>query len=352
MASISGSVTIAGDPDDWIAVAWDADTHAYAGVAAVSGGAYEITGLTAGKAYVVGCRPKSGPVWAAERTTAEGDYTLPSDPITTPYLFRATDAAAGDALAEAIALLLHCDGTDGGVTFTDSSLRPKTITVSGHAHIETDQKVFGTASAAFDGTGDYLSVPGHDDFAFGTGDFAIELWLRQTVVGSSNRDIITWGANWGIYTSPDGTIFVWNGSGNAITSSAGTIVADTWQHIAVTRASGSIKLFVDGVQKGSTVTGNTTNFTNTQTFYIGYYPTNSRLNGYIDEVRVVKGNAIYSSAFTVPDQAFTYVGPSKTGVVEPTWPTTPGNTVVDGDVTWTNMGQFVRPLMHGPLVAA
>ena len=74
-------------------------------------------------------------------------------------------------------------------------------------------------------------------------------------------------------------------------------------------------------------------------------------SGYIDDVRITTGVARYTGAtLTVPTAAF----PSqpRTGSAEPTWPTTPGNTIVDGDVTWTNMGQLVRPLMQGPLIAA
>ena len=99
MASISGSVTIAGDPDDWIACAFDADTHAFAGVAVVSAGSYTISGLTAGKAYVVACRPKSGPAWSAGRVTIIGDYTTTSNPNDFPYIFKATNAADGTVSA-------------------------------------------------------------------------------------------------------------------------------------------------------------------------------------------------------------------------------------------------------------
>ena len=100
MASISGTVTVAGDPDDWIACAFDADTHAYAGCATVAEGAYEITGLTAGKAYMVACRPKTGGAWIASSDNySEGDYTVPTSPETTPYIYKITASSGGSSVS-------------------------------------------------------------------------------------------------------------------------------------------------------------------------------------------------------------------------------------------------------------
>ena len=77
-------------------------------------------------------------------------------------------------------LLLHCDGSNGGTTFTDSSFWAHTPTVSGAVHTDTAIKKFGTASAQFDGTAgthehlDYASSP---QFGFGTGDWTIDFWV-------------------------------------------------------------------------------------------------------------------------------------------------------------------------------
>lgn len=99
MASINGSVTLAGDPDDWIACAFDADTHAFVGSAAVADDAYEITGLTAGKAYMIACRPKTGGTWQANNSDyAFGDYAVPTDPEATPYIFKITAPEGASAI--------------------------------------------------------------------------------------------------------------------------------------------------------------------------------------------------------------------------------------------------------------
>ena len=65
-------------------------------------------------------------------------------------------------------------------SFIDASSYDHDVVPHGDAHVETAQKKFGDASAAFDGTGDFLSSDGGTDFVFGTGDFSIDLWLYKT----------------------------------------------------------------------------------------------------------------------------------------------------------------------------
>ncbi len=90
MASIAGNVTLAGDPVDWIACAFDAEYHAFAGSATVTDDAYEITGLTAGNAYLVICRPITGDAWQASTQYAANDFSVPADPVSYPYIFQVT----------------------------------------------------------------------------------------------------------------------------------------------------------------------------------------------------------------------------------------------------------------------
>ena len=57
--------------------------------------------------------------------------------------------------------MMHCDGANGGTTFTDVSSEggntAQTCAANGNAQTKTDQFKFGTASAYFDGTGDYVA---------------------------------------------------------------------------------------------------------------------------------------------------------------------------------------------------
>ena len=56
------------------------------------------------------------------------------------------------------------------------------MTAVNQAQIDTAQSKFGGASGLFDGTGDYLSSADSADWAFGSGDFTIDFWLRFATV--------------------------------------------------------------------------------------------------------------------------------------------------------------------------
>lgn len=353
MASISGSVTIAGDPDDWIACAFDADTHAFAGVAAVSGGTYAITGLTAGKAYVVACRPKTGTAWSSTRNTSLNDYTLPTAPTTTPYMYKATTAPVGDPSFASVKLLLHCDGSNNSTTFTD--VIGKTVTANGNAKISTADSQFGGASGYFAASSDYLSFSDSSDWDFGTGDFTVEAWIKILTSVTGTHSILTLGQYYSVTTGSmfyiqDGKITYWGGS--AVSESSASVTAGAWVHVAWSRASGTMRQFTGGILRKESAS--TLNFAPSTYFGIGrdMQFANASLGGYIDDLRVTKGVARYTTGFTPPTSAFPDSGYAQTGGSEPSWDTTPGNTTSDGEVTWTNMGQLVQPLMHGPLIAA
>lgn len=350
MASISGNVTIAGDPDDWIATAFDADTHAYAGVAVVSAGSYIISGLTAGKAYVVACRPKTGPAWAASRDTSENDYTVPVSPASTPYVFKATTAVPGDTKFANVMLLMHANGSNNSTTITDSSSAARTLTATGNAVISTAQSKFG-GSSLYVPNGSSDGVTFADSTGWDLNDFTVEAWVRVAAT-TGNKVILMLGDYQGstgaIWYLSSGKIAYYQAS--SVAESSASMPTDAWAHLAWTRASGTLRMFVGGVKKYENTKsgalspstyfkiGNDANFNN------------APLNGYIDDLRV-SNIARYIADFTPPSAAFFDSGYAKTGSTEPTWTATPGNTTKDGAVTWTSMGRLIQPLMQGPLIA-
>jgi len=173
-------------------------------------------------------------------------------------------------------------------------------------------------SAYFDGAGDYLTVPSNAAFSFGTGDFTVEFWMYMTSYGSDNQNIIDFRGSAGfpqvniaIYlenVSGTGTkqLRLWNGSADAA-ATVNNFVLNSWAHIVATRSSNSLRFFVNGGQIGSTTTV-TTNYSNSSGVYVGAYTGGAApYYGYISNLRVVKGTAVYTAAFTPPTAPVTAI---------------------------------------------
>jgi len=167
----------------------------------------------------------------------------------------------------------------------------------------TAQKKFGTSSALFNGSSSYLQVPTNNDFSYGTGDFTIEFWIRANSTStqylwdqrSSSGTVIP-----GIYLS--NTLRYATAGVDRITGTT-AVTTGTWNHVAVSRASGDIRLFLNGVQEGTTYNDTSTYAQSEVKIGIEFDNTDA-YNGYIDEVRVSKGVARYTSTFTVATAAF------------------------------------------------
>ena len=203
-----------------------------------------------------------------------------------------------------VSLLLHMNGSNGSTTFTDNSSNAHTITVFGNAQISTSDPKFGTGALTLDGTGDYLRTPANEGFAFGTGDFTVECWCYATVI-SDNDGLFTFGGtSTGLFLALyQGTWTLGTaGSGGTGMGSASTDL-NTWRHVAVTRSGTSLRLFINGVQRGSTL-ASSANLSNNQ-LKIGYYYSETfGFVGKVDEFRVTKGVARYASNFTPPTAPF------------------------------------------------
>lgn len=215
-------------------------------------------------------------------------------------------------------LLLKSIGanTQQNYTFLDSSTNNYTVTRNG----DVTQGSFspfgiddGKWSAYFDGTGDYITVPSNAAFAFGTGDFTMEAWVYQTQRNTLS-DICSM-HNYGV-----GADMLWsiNSSGNLyfqISSSApgaqtssSTVPLNTWTHIAIIRVNGLVKQYINGVEASSGAYA--TSISSTINFSIGS-PANGNsagtFYGYISNVRVVKGTAVYTSEFTPTTSSLTAI---------------------------------------------
>lgn len=226
-----------------------------------------------------------------------------------------------DPRFSSVSLLLHMDGSNDSTTFTDSSSNVFTLTTYGNAKISTAQKKFGSASGVFDGNGDYLTTSSNAAFNFGTGDFTVETWVRlnatdgyNTFASYLNAGGTVTGTNMGwvleYYTGLGFRFFFYSGATPYIASNSASPSVNTWYHLAAVRNSGTMTLYVDGVGG----TGASANYTinnpasvslNIGRLFASGSSTDTRfVNGYIDELRITKGVARYTAAFTPPSGPF------------------------------------------------
>ena len=207
-------------------------------------------------------------------------------------------------------LLLHGNGANGSTVITDSSGSPKTVTAFGNAQISTAQSKFGGASIAFDGTGDYLNIPASSEFNFDSNNFTIETWLYFSAIGATKVIVNNWAgsvlsSSFGFQQESDGRIsgIAYTGSTvlQALTLSTATI--NQWNHIAFVRNGGSLCMYLNGVGGTNVSIASAVN-NGTGPVQIGREGTSFYFNGYLDDLRITKGIARYTSNFTPPTLPF------------------------------------------------
>ncbi len=247
---------------------------------------------------------------------------------------------------------------------TDASSNAFAITVNGDTRPVAFSPYETVWSNFFDGTGDYLQVGSTNaplswlNSAGATG--TIEAWVMPTLnrAGSlsyTHPCVIGIGGTYMNFGIANGTprFFWWTGTVNTLDSSI-PVTLNSWNHLALVfsgSGSNNVRIYVNG-QLGATGT-----FTNIawatadggNNVYVGVEfsnTTTSAFPGYISNLRVLKGTALYTSAFTPPTSPLTAI--ANTSLL-----TCQSNRLIDnstnnftitknGDVTVSNFGPFVE----------
>jgi hypothetical protein len=179
----------------------------------------------------------------------------------------------------------------------------------------------GSGSIYFTGSSSvYLSTTSNSSsFAFGTGDFTIETWVYINATGT--QIIYDSRPSGGAGFTP--TLYV--NSSTAITYYAdgtdriagGTLSVSTWYHVALVRIGTVTKMYLNGTQTGSSYT-DTNNYVNTSGRPVIGANSNSLggspLNGYVSNLRVVKGVGVYTGTFTPSTIPLTATQPAGTNI--------------------------------------
>jgi hypothetical protein len=212
-------------------------------------------------------------------------------------------------------VLLACQST----TNTAQEATGKTITVNGNAvaneltpGLLTDVVKSGgtsaiTGSVEFDGSGDYLTLANNSDFNFGTGDFTVEcfIYVNKHLAGGTDVIVSTYqdssnGWTLGIHGFTPTDKFYFGIAGDSSQLNSSVLYTDSWVHLAAARSGSTAKFFINGVEVTSA--SNSTNQTSTSDLHIGTNVGGGALSteGFISNLRIVKGTALYTSDFIPP----------------------------------------------------
>lgn len=222
----------------------------------------------------------------------------------------------------------HFEGSDGATSWTSDDLWGRIATFGGSAQIDTAQFKFGSSSLLLNGTTDYVTFPtlGYLDtsYNFGKENFTIDTWVRfsNVTVGNTYQCLVSSYLDnsnyWTFYFEEDNDMlgFIYTKvTDNRININSGAStfvpVIDTWYHVAVIRGWGGVDdrfaFTVDGSLIGTFKTDDShCGVLRSSILYVGALNTAAYFTaGHMDETRITKGEALWTSNFTAPTSAMT-----------------------------------------------
>ena len=206
-------------------------------------------------------------------------------------------------------LFTEITNTEILINFTDGAVIDNTgknnLETIDDARVSLQIKKFGNGSMYFDGTTDKMILPHSELQQLNTGQFTVELFVYFTATD----------ARQGFFGNDGGWYFqIYDGElefalgVSAIIERTFSHSLNQWYHLAATRdSSNDVRLFIDGTQQGAVVNSTANLRHNSNVFHIGNIGPNTTRpfkGGYMDEIRITKGVARYTSNFTVPTKAF------------------------------------------------
>lgn len=214
---------------------------------------------------------------------------------------------AKDPYWNSVVLAMHMDDT--GLT----DLKGHAVTLTGNVARSSTQSKFGGYAAYFDGNGDYLTIPASADFTFGSGDFTIEAWVFPTVSNKWQEIVGQWTNSydngWGLYLTNGNKVALLCKSGSTDYSlyTTETVPANTWTHLCAFRIADTAYLAINGVIVATKTGVQAVSYGNAAAgVKVGsaWATVTDYFTGYIDDLRITKGVARYTSDFSVPTEAF------------------------------------------------
>ena len=309
LTGVGGIKKLADFKNQWVHVAWvkQGTTNTFY-VNGVSAGTSTGTPASSTDVLIIGANnDSSSPVWFFDGYMS--DIRITNTAVYTSNFTPPTEKLT--AITGTILLTLQDN------RFVDRSINNFAITKVGDVSVvsnspylpseQYDPAVHG-GSMYFDGVGSYLSVPSDADLGFSTGNFTIEFWAywngTHNSLGSTFVDLrstISATAT-AIYLSLSNLIYFYDGPANTEVSSGVYMHKNEWTHIALTRSSGTWRIFVNGVLAASRVSSSDLGASQPCLIGQGRNGSGNAYAGYISDLRMLDGVALYTSNFTPPTQ--------------------------------------------------
>lgn len=210
------------------------------------------------------------------------------------------------ALIDTAKLLCHFNGNDGE-KFSDDTTERHTLTFAGDSQIDTDYRVFGVSSAYIHTNG--IAIENNrSDFYFGTNDFTIDFRIRFANLNYTGlTTVLCQGLGWALYIPVAGYFRLWNSGYGPNFDIPWTVSLNTWYNIRFVRHDLYFKLFVNGIQQGSTQysTASLSAYNSVLSIGIDASGQSARImNGWIDELLIVNGEALSFDNYSIPTSEF------------------------------------------------
>ena len=201
-------------------------------------------------------------------------------------------------LTSTSATTLLLNGTSNGIVNTS---RDSNLESFGTARVANFSPYNGNYySVLFNGSTDYLTIansaPANAAMNFSTNSFTIECWLYLTSYGGANYAPI-FANQYMFYIGSAGQVLYYNGSSNVVTGTSGDVSLNVWTHLACVRNVTTVTIYVNGVSKATATVSASISYGGSYAASIGNNST-VYLQGYLSNLRVINGTAVYTSAFT------------------------------------------------------
>ena len=195
--------------------------------------------------------------------------------------------------------------------FIDNSTNSLTITIGGSTSVQRFSPFNPTApystsviggSGYFDGSSN-LALASNAAFQPGTGDFTIEAFVNFSA--NNSMIIAVYSSGIAFYVKSTGYLAVAQDAVAELLVASTPFPLNSWNYVTLVRSGTTLTIYQNGISVGSTI--NVSNFTGSTVTVGSGQSVSQPANGYISDLRFVKGTAVYTSNFTPPTAPLTTI---------------------------------------------